>query len=101
MTQHDPRPLGEPVTHYWLAQAMAKATGLDLAAEMAAGRLDQDTWTGVVERCRGCDWERDTGGCGRWLARQDHGAAEVPGSCVNQDLFAALGAGETPAGERV
>ncbi len=100
MTYHDTKPLGDPVTHYWLAQSMAKAAGVDLAAEMAAGRLDQAEWAGVVERCRGCGWEREGGGCARWLARQDAGEAEVPGTCENVDVFARLIAGEMPDAAR-
>lgn len=94
MTCHSPRPLGDTVTHYWLALRMAKAAGVDLAAEMQAGRLSQADWAELVQSCRGCDWERDGGGCGRWLALQIPGEAEVPQACVNQPTFGRLSAAE-------
>ncbi|WP_193139409.1 MULTISPECIES: DUF6455 family protein [unclassified Meridianimarinicoccus] len=89
MTLHSPKPLGDPITHYWLVLEMARAAGVDLADAMEAGRLSHEGWAGMVERCRGCDWQRD-GGCTRWLTMQDAGGAEVPGSCLNQQEFDAL-----------
>lgn len=93
MSEQFPKPKGDLVDHYWLAQSMAKAAGVDLAAAMEAGSLTQDDWAGVVDRCRGCGWELDGGGCSRWLARQEDGAAVVPQSCVNEPVFAGLLAG--------
>lgn len=93
MTVHTPKPLGDPITHYWLALSMAKAAGVDLVAAMEDGTLTPENWAGMVERCRGCDWERD-GGCSRWLSFQDGGDAIVPGSCVNQSVFQDLTAAE-------
>jgi len=90
MTRHVPKPLGDPVTHYWLAKSMAVAAGVDLAHEMEAGRMTQDDWAGLVQRCRGCDWQRAGGGCGRWLALQTPGEAEIPETCDNRDTFAAV-----------
>ncbi len=81
------QPLGDPITHYWLAQRMAKAAGVDLAAEMEAGRITQEAWAGVVERCRGCGWEREGGACGRWLDRLEEEGVTVPDLCDNHDLF--------------
>ena len=83
------RPLGDPVRHYWLAQSMAKATGVDLVAAMEQGLLGQDGWAEAVERCRGCGW---TEGCDVWLSAQVPGGADVPEACENADLFARLGA---------
>lgn len=92
MSHHDPKPLGDATRHYWLVQDMARAAGVDLAAEAAAGRLDQAQWAGMVERCRGCGWERADGGCHRWLADQPDGAATVPDLCANVEKFDFLGA---------
>ncbi|MCA8882557.1 MAG: hypothetical protein KDA50_02185 [Rhodobacteraceae bacterium] len=89
MTAHTPKPLGDPISHYWLAVSMAKAAGVDLVAAMDEGKLTQQDWAGMVQRCRGCDWERD-GGCSRWLSFQEDGGAVVPGSCVNQATFREL-----------
>ncbi len=91
MSCHDPKPLGDATRHYWLVQDMARAAGVDLAAEVSAGRLDQAQWAGMVERCRGCDWER-AGGCHRWLADQADGTATVPDLCANVKTFGDLGA---------
>lgn len=93
MSDHPPKPLGDTMTHYFLASSMAKAAGVDLVAEMAAGRLSHQDWAQMVQKCRGCDWEREGGGCARWLALQVPGEANVPRSCENQPRFAAL-AGE-------
>lgn len=90
MTYHSTKPLGDRKTHYWLVQSMAKAAGVDLAAEMEEGRLTQADWSGVVKRCRGCGWEREGGGCSRWLSFQVPGEADVPDACVNQATFQAL-----------
>ncbi|MEV8466125.1 DUF6455 family protein [Fluviibacterium sp. DFM31] len=89
MTLHTPKPLGDPITHYWLVLEMARAAGVDLVTAMDEGRLTHDGWAGMVERCRDCDWQRD-GGCTRWLSLQEAGSAEVPGACVNQQKFDAL-----------
>ena len=90
MSNHFPKPKGEPVDHYWLVMRMAKATGVDLAQAMEEGDLTQADWAGVVDRCRSCGWERDGGGCGRWLDLQVPGEAHVPGACVNQTVFERL-----------
>jgi len=87
----DPKPLGDPVKHLWLARSMAKAAGVDLAASQDAGLLPQEDWADMVHRCRGCDWER-SGGCHEWLADQDQGVAVVPGACANVKTFDFLGA---------
>ena len=87
----DPKPLGDPVKHLFLARSMAKAAGVDLEALQAAGHLPQDAWAGMVQRCRGCDWER-SGGCHEWLDRQEPGAAIVPQACANVKMFDFLAA---------
>ncbi|MCA8878750.1 MAG: hypothetical protein KDA73_02085 [Rhodobacteraceae bacterium] len=94
MSCHGPKPLGDAVTHYWLALNMAKAVGVDLVAEMEAGRLAAGEWAELVHRCRGCDWQRADGGCGRWLEFQIPGDAAVPGACVNRETFEGLLAAE-------
>jgi hypothetical protein len=80
------RPLGDEVTHYWLAKAMSQTVGLDLQAEIAAGRFSQQDWADTVQRCRGCDW---AGACPSWM--EEHaGADHAPDACVNADRFNAL-----------
>ncbi|MEZ5716201.1 MAG: DUF6455 family protein [Paracoccaceae bacterium] len=84
------RPLGEMRTHYWLAQRMAGRHALDLSEAAARGDLDQETWAGVVQRCRGCGW---TEGCERFLARGDLAPdprESWPETCPNRTLFASL-----------
>ncbi|MGS4945666.1 DUF6455 family protein [Meridianimarinicoccus sp. RP-17] len=99
MSRTDPKPLGDMVTHLWLAQSMARATGVDLAARQADGALTQQEWAGMVHRCRGCDWER-SGGCHDRLARQEPGAAVVPQACANVQMFDFLGAATADADAR-
>jgi hypothetical protein len=80
------RPLGDEREHYWLALSMSQTVGLDLQAEIAAGRFSQEEWAETVTRCRGCDW---AGGCPGWMA--EHGEAEAaPPRCVNAARFNAL-----------
>jgi len=99
MARNDPKPLGDMVKHVWLAQSMAQAAGVDLAARSADGDLTQGDWAGMVQRCRGCDWER-AGGCHDWLRRQDPGAAVVPQACANVQMFDFLGADTAQADHR-
>jgi hypothetical protein len=82
-----PRPLGEARTHYWLALGMAQTVGLDLQAEIDAGRFTQADWADTVQRCRGCDWADE---CPSWMQRQHDGAARAPGECRNAARFNAL-----------
>jgi hypothetical protein len=86
------RPLGDAVTHYWLAKAMSQTVGLDLQAEIAAGRFSQQDWADTVRRCRGCDWAGD---CPSWMAGHPE-AERAPDACVNAERFNALLA-RTPA----
>lgn len=81
------RPLGDPMRHFWLAQSMAKATGVDLSAAMQEGRIAQEDWADLITRCRACGW---ADGCAHWLERQESGQADAPGQCVNADVFAQL-----------
>lgn len=83
-------PLGDERHHYWLVRRMAKATGVDLAAAHEAGELPQELWSDMVQRCRGCGWEREGGGCARWLSLQVPGEATAPEPCVNRDRLDAL-----------
>ncbi|MEM1129436.1 MAG: DUF6455 family protein [Pseudomonadota bacterium] len=82
--------LGDERDHYWLAVSMAKAAGIDLVAAVEAGGLTHEGWADVVQRCRGCAWEREGGGCSRWLEAQEAGMADVPHSCVNHNIFEGL-----------
>lgn len=99
MVQYGPyRPLGDEITHYWLALGMAKAVGLDLQAEIEAGRFSQEAWADTVQHCRGCTWAWR---CPGWMAA--HPTIEAaPETCVNAARFNALRAAhaEAAAGER-
>ena len=81
---HQPRPLGDDITHYWLALSMAKAAGADVISAFAEGRLNQEDWAALVHRCQGCQW---TEGCTCWLAQADWGAANIPPRCKNRDVL--------------
>jgi len=84
----NPRPhkLGDPRRHFWLAQRMAKAVGVDLNTQTQDGHLDQADWASMITRCRGCEW---ADGCDKWLEDQG-GESDVPSSCVNVETFRAL-----------
>lgn len=85
-----PVPLGDPVEHLEMIHLMARATGADLAAAQAVGRLDEATWAGAVEGCRRCGW---TKGCRRWLGARRSGRRRAPAGCVNGWLMEALAEG--------
>lgn len=84
------KPLGDPLSHFWLVQDMARTADVDLSGLRASGRLSAEDWAQMVTRCRGCAWTKD---CKRWLAAtQDD--AEVPPACANRAAFDALRAGQ-------
>ena len=79
-------PLGDPCVHLRLVHGMAQATGIDLVAAAAEGRLTQADWAGLVRVCRGCG---RAGDCARWLSRK--GVAPVaPPICLNRARLEAL-----------
>ncbi|MEQ9261476.1 MAG: DUF6455 family protein [Roseovarius sp.] len=80
------KPLGPSRAHYFRVLGMAQATGVDLVSAFDAGRLDNGTWSGMVERCRGCAWAE---GCDAWL-ESDAGAVVPPRECLNRTRFGVL-----------
>jgi hypothetical protein len=66
---------------------MAKTCGVDLAAAVEAGDLDQQEWAGMVTRCRGCAWAE---GCHAWLDEVDQAADVPPVPCLNRGRMAEL-----------
>lgn len=80
------RPLGDVRRHFWLVQRMAKLHELDLSQAQARGDIDQETWSKMVERCRGCAWPE---GCERFL-RRGEALEGLPGNCRNRERFAGL-----------
>lgn len=82
-----PRPLWSLTRHYWLAQRMARATGVYLAAAMETAELTQTDWASMVQRCRGCTWRS---GCEHWLDDPSDQRREVPDTCANQHRFQKL-----------
>lgn len=90
-------PLGDARHHYWLALEMSRTVGLDLQAELEAGRIAHADWAEMVTRCRSCEW---ASGCPDWMARMRE-AGETPPpppACVNASRFEALAA--EPASRR-
>ncbi|MCW9042710.1 MAG: DUF6455 family protein [Pseudopelagicola sp.] len=82
------KPLGDTISHFWLAQRMAQATETDLVEAMQVAALTNEDWAEMVQDCRGCDWTR---GCKRWLAEQErHAAGDAPQACLNRDRFLRL-----------
>lgn len=80
------RPLGPRLTHLRLVRGMAKATDTDIVTAYKEGRLDQETWSNMVERCRACP---SSEACKGWL-HQGPDWQDAPGVCLNRDVFAAL-----------
>lgn len=77
--------LGNPITHFWMVQDMARAAGVDLAEARRDDRLTPEDWAAMITRCRGCSW---TDGCQHWLdARKQGEAAQVPPACANRAAF--------------
>ena len=83
-TARNPRKLGDRVKHYWLAQRMAKRTGVDLNAAATSGDLSQDDWSNVVTRCQGCAW---TEGCQKFLGQTDAVLQPIPATCENSQTL--------------
>ncbi|NSX56053.1 DUF6455 family protein [Parasulfitobacter algicola] len=81
------KPLGDTVTHYWLAKRMAKTAGVDLVAAIQDGRLHDQDWAETVTRCRGCGWAE---GCQKWLLKHQDSVDKAPISCKNADFFETL-----------
>lgn len=80
------QPLGDEKDHFWLAQRMAKTTGVDLVEAFDTGALGSQDWADMVTRCRGCSAPEK---CGRWLDSH-YSAASQPGYCENRSKFADL-----------
>lgn len=78
--------LGQIMTHFRLVQQMGKTTGTDVVAAYRKGQLSQEDWAEMIQFCRGCGWAKE---CPHWLS-QNHTATNAPGTCINQQRFAAL-----------
>lgn len=67
--------------HTALFRQMAEAMGVDLEKEILAGRLDLETLTDSIQRCKGCT---GPAACAKWLEFADVGhEPEAPGYCRN------------------
>lgn len=90
-TTKDPRPRvrGDVNEHYWLAQRMAKATGVDVAGAFSDGALDSEEWADLITRCQTCRW---TEGCKRFLDRTSDDTPSIPHTCENHALLERLAA---------
>lgn len=74
--------LGPQTEHFWLVQRMAKAAGVNLVQAWDAGLIDHEGWSGIVTRCRGCQW---TDGCRRILDKPVTGNRTVPEACRSRE----------------
>ncbi len=86
-SQTRPRKLGARLKHFWLAQRMAKRTGVDLSTAYETGDLTQNEWSKLVTRCRGCDWAE---GCQRFLNAGGAELRPIPVTCENSDTLQRL-----------
>lgn len=82
--------LGDPLTHYWLALKMGKTIGLDLWQARDKAQISDVDFHGILQRCRGCDWEHD-GMCEHWLQDRAEGSEDTaPRKCMNVETFQTL-----------
>ena len=84
------KPLGKEIDHYWMLTDMAAATQSGVVAAHQDGRLSQQDWSDMVQRCRACDW---ADGCRDWMTKV--GQADVaPARCRNREVLSGLKAGK-------
>ncbi len=70
--------------HVRLMTGLADALGIDLGAEVAAGRLTPEAYRERIFRCVGCD---KSDACERFLADAGGFATEAPEFCRNKSEF--------------
>ena len=87
--------LGEPRTHFWLVQGMAKRLGADLTEAFDSGELGAEEWSDMVTRCRGCS---EPGACRKWLDETEHADA-APDYCENSERLSELALRFAPGGD--
>lgn len=76
------RPTAE---HTALFHQMAEAMGVNLEQEILAGRLDLETLTNSIQRCKGCGGPK---ACTKWLEHAEVGAEpDAPGYCRNASML--------------
>ena len=73
--------------HTDLVCRMADALGVDLTAEMQAGRMAPEEFRATVIRCVGCTGADD---CSHFLSTHPDGAEKTPDYCRNKDLLETL-----------
>lgn len=86
MTEQPAQPIGDPITHYWMVQRMARVCGADLAEAFASGQVSAEAWAEVIAKCQRCGW---SDGCANWMARQTEARSDPPAACPNAEMFAA------------
>ncbi|KIC13374.1 DUF6455 family protein [Leisingera sp. ANG-Vp] len=80
--------LGNIFRHLWLLQAVAKAAGVDLTAELRSGRLSGLEHARMVTQCRGAGCSKS---CALWnSARREGDAPAVPEFCPSAKVFKRL-----------
>lgn len=79
--------LGSENAHFWLVQRMAKAAGVDLVRAWEAGLIDNAEWSGIVTKCRGCQWSE---GCTRFLDKPVTEERALPEPCLNRARLDAI-----------
>ena len=78
--------LGKAMAHHRLILRMGQIVGLDIVAGHKDGRLTQQDWADMVQRCQGCEWACK---CKDWMARNTS-ADTAPDTCPNRERFASL-----------
>ncbi len=72
---------------FWMVRGVARALGLNLAQEMAEGRMCRGQYCAMIENClnHAC-LDR----CGEWLGHTPGQASEPPPGCANAQAFAKI-----------
>ncbi len=79
--------LGDPVTHFWITRAVAKAMGVNLSDAMADGQLSAETYARMVTTCRKCALVDE---CQHWLATEAVPQGAAFEGCPNRGVLERL-----------
>lgn len=85
--------LGDPNRHFWLTRSVGRVMGLSLGQAVLDGRLSEQSYCGMVTRCRRC---LQVDSCERWLGAQPVPPTSAPDFCPNSEIYNRLKQGGAP-----
>lgn len=69
---------------FWMVRGVARTLGLNLAQEMAAGRMGRGQYCAMIDTClKNSCLDR----CGEWLGQTSGQASNPPEGCANAPAF--------------